>query len=116
MSLQGRLVSPAGQRIEQLERDLGLDDEELATVLGLDVRNVQRWRQGVLEPSAGSKEMIHHLARLRDELFATFRPAEALVWLRTANPDLGGRTPADAIVARHLVSVETALDALNAYV
>jgi transcriptional regulator with XRE-family HTH domain len=117
MVIQGCLDSPAGRRIESLERDLGMNDETLAAVLGLDTRNLQRWRQGVLEPSEGTKEMLEHLERLRDELFATFRPPEALLWLRTANPKLGDRTPAEAIAARQLVKVELAIDAFNnAYV
>ena len=85
-----RLVSDA---VYRARRVLGLTNQELADVLGVSRRSVERMRSGRfhLDPSRKEWELALHLIRLFRSLDAICAGDEEVVrqWMRNANDDLG---------------------------
>ena len=99
--------------VEEIERDLGLSDQDAAQALGVDLRTLERWRSG----SYPQREMRHKLgalSMLSQRLCATFTTVEARrAWLREDNRYLGGLAPLDALRAGRFDRIEAALEALD---
>ena len=100
--------------LEQLEHDLGMPPPVLASALNVNMRTLQRWRDGVSLPQADGRTRLQTLLALRDRLLATFvTPEAAHMWLRSPNRLLGGLTPLDALQVGRADAIERALEALD---
>lgn len=66
---------------EQLRHHLGMDQEVFARLLGVDLRTVQRWEQGLSGPQ-GAAEAV--LLAFREALHVSLDPAPVLDFLRRA--------------------------------
>ncbi len=105
----------AGQALEQLERDLGLEADELAGALDVTARSVERWRTGATYPQRDARERLVTLLRLDSRLKETFDSRDAIrLWMHTANRYLRGLKPVEAARVGRFDVIEAALDALDA--
>jgi len=95
--------------IATIERDLGLTSAELAGGLGVTTRTLERWRKGESLPQREARERLAELAAVRDHAFETFYPEDVPGWIRHRNHYLAGLTPAQAVAAGSIESVEGAL-------
>ena len=92
---------------------LQVSDAALAGALGVDVRALDRWRNG-MHPQRSVRERLAALARLHERLLESFDDADDLrVWLHADNRYLGGLKPVEALSAGRLDRVEAALEALD---
>jgi uncharacterized protein (DUF2384 family) len=105
----------AGPAIEQLEADLGISSNLLASAVGVDKKTVQRWKAGTHDPQGKSRQRFKELLELRIymlELLGT--PEAAQDWLNSQSVYLGNFTPAEALKAGRLDRVRADLDGLAA--
>jgi len=73
---------------------LELTDAELARVLSVDRKTVQRWRERQSVPSTTHRRGMEKLNQLRHLLDTSFHtPDDAKGWLHRPSPELIGRTP-----------------------
>jgi ribosome-binding protein aMBF1 (putative translation factor) len=102
------------QLVDHLEAELGLSRNELAQVLEVSPRSIERWRGGETHPQHEARQRLAHLENLVGHLRQTFAAAEAgRAWLRDANRFLGGLTPAEALRAGRVDRVVAALEAVD---
>lgn len=102
------------QAIEQLEATFGLPSYELAHVLAVSPRTLDRWRTDATYPQHDARERLAVLRALAVHLSETFRTFDAIhEWLNTASRYLGGFTPIEAVRAGRFDRVEAALEALD---
>jgi hypothetical protein len=102
------------EAFDQFERDLGLSEPELATVLGVSPELLARWRAGQSVSDGEAKRRLTQLRDLHRHLRDTFTtPAVIPEYLRTPLPYLGRQTPIDALLAGRIDRVEAALEALD---
>lgn len=89
-----------GPTVQQVRSRLALSQEALAQVLGVSARTIVRWESETATPSRLALDRLERLGevlRLAEQIF----PKRAIAsWLRTPNPTLRGRTPADVLVSR----------------
>ena len=105
-------VAPA-RLVQEIERDLGLSDQDAAQALGIDLRTLERWRTGSY-PQRELRHKLSTLSVLSQRLCATFTTVEARSgWLREDNRYLGGLAPIDALRAGRFDRIEAALEALD---
>lgn len=101
--------------IEGLERDLGVSVDTLALALDVDWRTVERWRMNKDVPRGKTRERLHELAALRDQLLRVFgTPEAAQAWIGASSRYLGGHTPREALSAGHVDRVRADLEGLAA--
>jgi uncharacterized protein (DUF2384 family) len=100
--------------VEQLESELGLSTEDLASALRTHPRTVERWRSGQTFPQHAARRRLAELLHVQHRLRETFTgPETARQWLHQPNRYLGGLTPADALRVGRFDRVEAALEALD---
>ena len=100
--------------LEQLEYDIGMTPAALARALCVNMRTLQRWRDGASMPRAAGRTRLQTLLDLRDRLLATFAtPAAAQTWLKSSNRLLGGLTPLEALQVGRAEAIDRALEALD---
>lgn len=108
-------LSLGGQAtFEQLSRELALDKETLALVLGMSDLMLEGWQRGIQQPAGSSMELLDRVRRLHRRLYALRPPHEALNWLRAPNEHLHFQAPVDILIGGGLHRVEAALDHLEA--
>ena len=99
--------------VGHLQSGLSLDSQELADVLGVTPRTVDRWQGEHAVPQRVTRERIKQLLELERELQETFNSPEAIhTWLNTDNRYLGGIRPVEALRAGRHDRVQAALEAL----
>lgn len=102
------------QVIEQLEADLSLTSDDLARALDVNVRTIERWRNGQAYPQLEARRRLAELVSLRNRLQETFTGPKAVSeWLRSANRYLGQLSPLDALRAGRIDRVAAALEVLD---
>lgn len=100
--------------LDQLERELGLSRDDLARVLGVHPRTLDRWAVGESLPQREARQHLEQLLELQRHLTDSFRTAEAArTWLHSDNLYLGRLAPADALRVGRPDRVEAALEALD---
>ncbi len=105
----------ASQAVEQLERDLGLDADELAEALDVSARSVERWRTGETYPQRDARERLATLLELDQRLQETFDSRDAIkTWMHSGNRYLRGLRPVEAARLGRVDLIEATLDALDA--
>ncbi len=105
----------AGQAVERLERDLGLQMDELAGALDVSARSVERWRTGATYPQRDARERFAILLRLDSRLQDTFESRDAIkLWMHSESRYLRGLKPIEAAKVGRFDVIEAALDALDA--
>lgn len=99
--------------LNQLCSHLALDSQELAVILGVTPRTLDRWQSEQAIPQRATRERIKQLLQLERELQETFNDQSASRrWLNTDNHYLGGIKPIEALRVGRNDRVEAALEAL----
>ncbi len=99
-----------GAAIEQITRDLGLSNEEVAAALGAPPKMLDRWRAGLVAPGPAAADRLQRLSTVHDRLYGLFKPHDVLWWLRAPNNDLNGQQPAQFLTTGEFHRVEAAID------
>lgn len=108
-------VLDMGQAVKEIEDGLGLSDEELAFAAGIAPRAIESCRSGAPRAVGERPDALDRLVALKVRLYDTFVSAEAVhAWMHAAHRYLRGSSPAEAARSGDLVSVEHALEALDA--
>ena len=108
-------LSLAGETcFDQLSRELALDSQTLALVLGMTDLMLERWQRGILQPTGSSLQQLERVTRLHQRLYALFQPSQVLAWMRKPNEHLHYQVPVDVLIGGGLHRVEGALDHLEA--
>lgn len=109
----GSLTLAGETAFDQLSRELALDTETLAMVLGMTDLMLERWQRGILQPTGSSLQQLERVKRLHRRLYSLFQPYQVLEWLRKPNEQLFFRVPLDVLISGGLHRVEAALDYLE---
>jgi transcriptional regulator with XRE-family HTH domain len=107
-------VLELGGVVEQLEQTLGLSDQDFAQALGINLRTVERWRDGTSYPQHEAREKLRALTALTEQLTETFSDADAVrAWVHASSRYLAGLAPAEVLRVGRIDRVAAALEALN---
>ena len=74
-----------------------VNNATVARICGVNIRSVQRWRLGSVDPKRAALERLLELRAVLDLVSAVYRPEGAAIWLRSPVPDLGYSVPVDLI-------------------
>lgn len=108
-----RLLNLA-ETIDQIEACLALTDAEIALILGVQPRTIDRWRSEQAFPQHESRLRLHALGALAERLEHSFTsPAGATAWLHAESGYFGGLKPIDALLRGRIDLVDAALDAIE---
>ncbi len=103
-----------GQALEQLELDLGLDNDDLAGALDVTTRSLDRWRTGETYPQRDARQRLGTLLELDQRLQDTFDSRDAIkLWMHSSNRYLRSLKPSEAAKVGRFDVIEAALDALD---
>jgi transcriptional regulator with XRE-family HTH domain len=72
--------------------DLQLTTEDIASILGVDRRTVERWLKGDI-PQERARQDLAHLHALRNRLLESFTPEGARSWVHSSSGYFRGLTP-----------------------
>lgn len=100
--------------VDDLIRFLQITETELAQVLGVSTRTVERWKTSTTFPQHESRHRLADLdalVRRLDESFKT--PDGARLWLHGKSGYFGGLKPIDALFRGRIDAVDAALEALD---
>lgn len=99
--------------IRELQQSLRLSDEELAWVVGVEGRTIDRWHHNRSIPHGKNREALEALQDVVRRVEEAFVDQEgASQWLNTPSRYLGQLTPRDALLARRIDRVIGALEAI----
>ena len=99
--------------VHHLRTGLDLNNQELADVLGVTQRTIDRWHGDQVMPQRATRERIRRLLEIELELQETFNdPAAIRSWLNSDNRYLGGIKPVEALRVGRYDTVQAALEAL----
>lgn len=85
---------PAGEIARWLIEALESGHADIAEVLGVSARTLQRWSAGTSTPAGPEVARLRLVARLVNNLRHAMTSTGALLWLREPHVDLDGRAPA----------------------
>lgn len=103
--------------VRELQETLQLSDEELAWVVGVEGRTIERWHHNQSIPHGKNREALEALQDVARRLDETFVDREGTQqWLNTPSRYLGELTPRDAVLARRLDRVIGALEGITSSV
>lgn len=93
-------------------RQSAVTTDELASIAGVNARQVQNWAAGRNKPQGDHRDHlleVHYLVkRLRD----VYQPEGVEIWLHGRNRDLGGQRPLDLLRAGEFEAVLSAVERL----
>jgi hypothetical protein len=96
-----------------VQEALQLNDEDLAWIVGVEGRTIDRWNANQSFPQGKNREILEALQDVVRRLRETFVDNEAAQeWLRSPSRYLGDLTPRDALLARRIDRVIGALEAI----
>jgi len=96
-----------------LAETLGGSQADIARMVGVSLRTLQRWLRGDARPGPGETARIRRLARIVNEARFALTPEGVTTWLERPTPYLGGRTPGELIRSPE-AGADTRLDRLTA--
>ncbi len=102
-----------GKILTYLEDTLLLSRKELARILDVEPKTVDRWYSGSHFPQGQARRRLDALHELSTRLEDSFTTSEsAHLWLTSGSRYLGGWPPRDALLLGRVDRVNAALDAL----
>jgi uncharacterized protein (DUF2384 family) len=107
-----RLIDLAS-RVSSAQQALGLSNEDLAFIVEVDNRTVQRWLSNENFPQGKHDARLTQLNDIVRRLAETFSSQEAAQrWMTTESRDLAGMRPIDVLRGRRPDRVIGALEAI----
>jgi len=90
---------PAEELARWLAATLEVPQRELAELLGVDLRRLQRWlsERGPGRPEGEDARRVRAVARIVAQLRHALTGVGVVDWFRRPHPDLGGRAPLDVL-------------------
>jgi hypothetical protein len=102
------------QLIDTLTRFLRIADAQLAQILDVSPRTVERWKTAAAFPQHESRQRLEALEALVHRLDESFKsPDGARLWLHADSGYFGGLKPIDALLRGRIDAVDAALEALD---
>jgi len=99
--------------VRELQENLQLSDEELAWVVGVEGRTIDRWHHNRNSPHGKNREVLEALQDVVRRLDETFVDQEGgRQWLNAPSRYLAQLTPRDALLARRIDRVIGALEGI----
>jgi uncharacterized protein (DUF2384 family) len=92
-------MSVAVETLERLQADGGLKIDDVVRVTGATRRTVERWRSGVSDPPASTKELLLYVAAAVRQARKYMSKDQAWAWLHSPNPYLGNDIPLDVLAS-----------------
>src|SRR5438067_13585091 len=90
-------MSAVAARLDVITSKTGIEESELADLLGTTPQTVHRWRTAQAAPQSAHLRRIADLAFAAEELAELYTPDEARLWLYSRHRLLGGQRPVDLI-------------------
>lgn len=112
-ALPWRETSETTRLLDQVQRDLGLSDGEMATVLAVPVATIRHPGMQEAPDDSASEQHLRVLTELHGRLRESFAPEAAAAWLRAESRYLAGQRPVDALLSQRFDRVDAALGALE---
>jgi DNA-binding transcriptional regulator YiaG len=81
------------QLVSWLSEILPVSQRELAAILGVNARKLQRWLHGANEPEGDDALRVTVVARIVNQLRHSLTPVGVLRWFDRTRAELGGRKP-----------------------
>lgn len=102
------------RELDELNREFGLSTHDLARMLDVDPRTVDRWLSGQSYPQHEKRRRRATLLGLYRRIRYTFTTAEAArLWAHTPHRYLGWLSPVETLRAGRFDRVEGALEVLD---
>ena len=99
--------------VRELQENLQLNDEQLAWVVGVEGRTIDRWHHNRNFPHGKNREALEALQDVVRRLDETFVDQEgARQWLKAPGRYLGQFTPREALLAHRIDRVIGALEGI----
>lgn len=100
--------------VDGLTNFLQITDTQLAQILDVSPRTVERWRGAATFPQHESRQRLEALEALVHRLDESFKtPDGARLWLLADSGYFGGLKPIDALLRGRIDAVDAALEALD---
>jgi uncharacterized protein (DUF2384 family) len=90
-------MSVAIETLERLQEEAGLRTDDVARVTRSSRRTVERWRAGVSDPPASTKELLLYVAAAVRQARKYMTKDQAWAWLHSPNPYLDNNIPLDVL-------------------
>lgn len=89
--------------------DLSLSQEEFAHLLGVSLRSISRWEQGIARPDSYLEEKLLRLQRVTKRLRTFMDTKNTVKWLQNPHPELRGVSPVDLLGSEYATEELVAL-------
>lgn len=100
-------------QVARLEAVLGVSGPQLARVLGVHPRSVDRWLDGDIPQRHNGRERLEQLVTLTHALVSLVGEECVQPWLTADNAYLGGLTPKEVLLVGRMDRINAALEALR---
>ncbi len=84
---------PAKEVVRWLYRTVPVPQQELASILGVDRRKLQRWLNERPKPEGNDALRVAAVARIVNQLRHSLTPVGVVHWFNRPRPELGGKRP-----------------------
>lgn len=98
--------------IPELKKVLGMSRDEIARVLGVHPRTIDRWLSGDTPQRNNGRERLEELVQLVQTVVALFGENKATEWLNADNTYLALLKPREVLLAGRMDRVNAAIHAL----
>ncbi len=106
-------LSPAiAGRLQALQAQADLTQDQVGQIVGATARTVSRWERGDAAPQPGSRQRLIELAYVVEALAGVLKAGERSLWLFTPNRMLDHDSPAERIADGDYRSVMELIEAL----
>ena len=106
-------TTAVSRMVGELCRVGGLNNVDLANILGVSPPTVHRWNKGQGSPTIEKQQIIADLRWVAERLSDFYEPDEARLWLQTGHPQLSGEKPYDLINEDRTAEVLEIIDRLE---
>ena len=106
------VVSAVSSRTRTVTESLGLNQEEVAEIVGTSARTISRWWSGETTPQPPKQKRLREVAYVAEEISKVLEADGAREWLFTPNRQLGHDSPAEKIAKGEYRAVLALIEAL----
>jgi uncharacterized protein (DUF2384 family) len=108
-----KAASEAYADIVREVREARLTMSEIASIVGVNERQVHHWATGAHRPQQGTRDALLELRYVIKLLSEVYRPEGIEIWLHSPNAELKSRRPIDLLKSRDFGVVLDAIERLH---